>query len=65
MVSIYVFTAQIAEADGTPVFKFKRWRIKGQIIPEVFEQYKAVRRLFLFIGLRCKSFKWPLVSNGR
>ena len=57
MVSIYVFTAQIAEADGTPVFKFKRWRIKGQIIPEVFEQYKAVRPLFLFIGLRCKSFK--------
>ena len=38
-----VFIAQIAEADGTPVFKFKRWRIKGQIIPEVFEQYKAVR----------------------
>ena len=34
--------AQLAEAEGTPVYKFKRWRIKGQIIPEVFEQYKEV-----------------------
>ena len=39
---LFSFAAQLAESDGTPVFKFKRWRIKGQIIPEVFEQYKSV-----------------------
>ncbi|KAL4655636.1 cytosolic 10-formyltetrahydrofolate dehydrogenase-like [Arapaima gigas] len=31
-----------AEKDGIPVFKFPRWRLKGQGIPEVVEQYKAV-----------------------
>ncbi|XP_035257467.1 mitochondrial 10-formyltetrahydrofolate dehydrogenase [Anguilla anguilla] len=34
--------AVIAEKDGTPVFKFPRWRVKGQPIPEVVEAYKAV-----------------------
>uniref|UniRef100_A0A8B9JU55 formyltetrahydrofolate dehydrogenase n=1 Tax=Astyanax mexicanus TaxID=7994 RepID=A0A8B9JU55_ASTMX len=28
--------------DGTPVFKFPRWRVKGKPIPEVVEAYKAV-----------------------
>uniref|UniRef100_A0A4W5LEH2 10-formyltetrahydrofolate dehydrogenase n=1 Tax=Hucho hucho TaxID=62062 RepID=A0A4W5LEH2_9TELE len=32
----------VAEKDGTPVFKFPRWRIKGKPIPEVVEAYKAV-----------------------
>ena len=27
--------AEIAEGDGVPVLKFKQWRKKGQIIPEV------------------------------
>ncbi|TRY66700.1 hypothetical protein DNTS_011628, partial [Danionella cerebrum] len=31
-----------AEKDGVPVFKFPRWRLKGQAIPEVVDQYKAV-----------------------
>uniref|UniRef100_A0A668AEF5 10-formyltetrahydrofolate dehydrogenase n=1 Tax=Myripristis murdjan TaxID=586833 RepID=A0A668AEF5_9TELE len=31
-----------AEKDGTPVFKFPRWRVKGKPIPEVVEAYKAV-----------------------
>uniref|UniRef100_A0A674EIR0 10-formyltetrahydrofolate dehydrogenase n=1 Tax=Salmo trutta TaxID=8032 RepID=A0A674EIR0_SALTR len=30
------------EKDGTPVFKFPRWRVKGKPIPEVVEAYKAV-----------------------
>uniref|UniRef100_A0A4W5LED0 10-formyltetrahydrofolate dehydrogenase n=1 Tax=Hucho hucho TaxID=62062 RepID=A0A4W5LED0_9TELE len=34
--------AVVAEKDGTPVFKFPRWRIKGKPIPEVVEAYKAV-----------------------
>lgn len=31
-----------AEKDGTPVFKFPRWRVKGKAIPEVVDAYKAV-----------------------
>uniref|UniRef100_A0A9J8ANY7 10-formyltetrahydrofolate dehydrogenase n=1 Tax=Cyprinus carpio carpio TaxID=630221 RepID=A0A9J8ANY7_CYPCA len=34
--------AVVAEKDGTPVFKFPRWRVKGKPIPEVVEAYKAV-----------------------
>uniref|UniRef100_A0AAX7UA49 10-formyltetrahydrofolate dehydrogenase n=1 Tax=Astatotilapia calliptera TaxID=8154 RepID=A0AAX7UA49_ASTCA len=30
-----------AEKDGVPVFKFPRWRLKGQAIQEVVTQYKA------------------------
>ncbi|MEQ2233946.1 Cytosolic 10-formyltetrahydrofolate dehydrogenase, partial [Ilyodon furcidens] len=30
-----------AEKDGVPVFKFPRWRVKGQAILEVVDQYKA------------------------
>uniref|UniRef100_A0A8C3IIW8 10-formyltetrahydrofolate dehydrogenase n=1 Tax=Chrysemys picta bellii TaxID=8478 RepID=A0A8C3IIW8_CHRPI len=31
-----------AEKDGTPVFKFPRWRVKGKPIREVVEAYKSV-----------------------
>ncbi|XP_051931050.1 cytosolic 10-formyltetrahydrofolate dehydrogenase [Hippocampus zosterae] len=31
-----------AEKDGVTVFKFPRWRVKGQAIPEVVAQYKAM-----------------------
>ncbi|XP_051809873.1 mitochondrial 10-formyltetrahydrofolate dehydrogenase [Acanthochromis polyacanthus] len=34
--------AVAAEKDGTPVFKFPRWRVKGKPIPEVVDTYKAV-----------------------
>lgn len=34
--------AEAAEADGVPVFKVARWRVKGEVIPEVFEQYWSV-----------------------
>lgn len=34
-------TATEAEKDGVAVFKFPRWRLKGQAIPEVVAQYKA------------------------
>ncbi|XP_054631808.1 mitochondrial 10-formyltetrahydrofolate dehydrogenase-like isoform X2 [Dunckerocampus dactyliophorus] len=34
--------ALAAEKDGTPVFKFPRWRVKGKPIPEVVEAYMAV-----------------------
>ncbi|TNN79676.1 Cytosolic 10-formyltetrahydrofolate dehydrogenase [Liparis tanakae] len=30
-----------AEKDGVAVFKFPRWRVKGQAIPEVVAQYEA------------------------
>ncbi|XP_023682611.2 cytosolic 10-formyltetrahydrofolate dehydrogenase isoform X1 [Paramormyrops kingsleyae] len=31
-----------AEKDGVTVFKFPRWRVKGQAISEVVDQYKGV-----------------------
>uniref|UniRef100_A0A2I4CPS7 10-formyltetrahydrofolate dehydrogenase n=1 Tax=Austrofundulus limnaeus TaxID=52670 RepID=A0A2I4CPS7_AUSLI len=34
--------AVVAEKDGTPVFKFPRWRMKGKPLPEVVEAYKSV-----------------------
>lgn len=34
--------AVAAEKDGTPVFKFTRWRVKGQPIPDVVDAYKSV-----------------------
>ncbi|KAA8579914.1 hypothetical protein FQN60_005449 [Etheostoma spectabile] len=34
--------AVAAEKDGTPVFKFPRWRLKGKPILEVVDAYKAV-----------------------
>ncbi|CAB1345764.1 unnamed protein product [Coregonus sp. 'balchen'] len=34
--------AVVAEKDGTPVFKFPRWRVKGKPILEIVEAYKAV-----------------------
>ncbi|XP_068611067.1 mitochondrial 10-formyltetrahydrofolate dehydrogenase [Brachionichthys hirsutus] len=34
--------AVAAEKDGTPVFKFPRWRVKGAPIPEVVDAYTAV-----------------------
>lgn len=27
-----------ANVDNVPVFKFPRWRLKGKILPDVFEQ---------------------------
>uniref|UniRef100_A0A8C7YU70 10-formyltetrahydrofolate dehydrogenase n=1 Tax=Oryzias sinensis TaxID=183150 RepID=A0A8C7YU70_9TELE len=34
--------AVAAEKDGTPLFKFPRWRNKGQPLPEVVDAYKSV-----------------------
>ncbi|XP_046502728.1 mitochondrial 10-formyltetrahydrofolate dehydrogenase isoform X1 [Equus quagga] len=34
--------ALAAEKDGTPVFKFPRWRVKGKTIREVAEAYRSV-----------------------
>uniref|UniRef100_A0A8D0L420 10-formyltetrahydrofolate dehydrogenase n=1 Tax=Sphenodon punctatus TaxID=8508 RepID=A0A8D0L420_SPHPU len=34
--------ALAAEKDGTPVFKFPRWRVKGKPIQEVVEAYRSV-----------------------
>uniref|UniRef100_A0A3Q2TDV3 10-formyltetrahydrofolate dehydrogenase n=1 Tax=Fundulus heteroclitus TaxID=8078 RepID=A0A3Q2TDV3_FUNHE len=34
--------AVAAEKDGTPVFKFPRWRVKGKPISDVVEAYKSV-----------------------
>ncbi|KAG7270677.1 hypothetical protein CRUP_030404 [Coryphaenoides rupestris] len=34
--------AVAAERDGTPVFKFPRWRVKGRPIDEVVDAYKSV-----------------------
>ncbi|XP_075406906.1 cytosolic 10-formyltetrahydrofolate dehydrogenase isoform X2 [Tenrec ecaudatus] len=31
-----------AEKDGVPVFKFPRWRVRGQALPEVVAQYQTV-----------------------
>lgn len=37
-----LFAATIAAQNGKPVYKYKTWRVKGQVIPEVLEQYKSV-----------------------
>jgi len=34
--------ATAAKADNVPVFKFKRWRLKGKSIPKIVDQYKEV-----------------------
>ncbi|XP_067553908.1 mitochondrial 10-formyltetrahydrofolate dehydrogenase isoform X2 [Pseudorca crassidens] len=34
--------ALAAEKNGTPVFKFPRWRVKGKTIKEVVEAYRSV-----------------------
>ncbi|MGH0129466.1 UNVERIFIED_CONTAM: hypothetical protein FKN15_075544 [Acipenser sinensis] len=34
--------AVAAEKDGTPVFKFPRWRVKGKPIPDVVNAYKSI-----------------------
>ncbi|XP_012859508.1 mitochondrial 10-formyltetrahydrofolate dehydrogenase [Echinops telfairi] len=34
--------ALAADKDGTPVFKFPRWRVKGKTIQEVAEAYRSV-----------------------
>ncbi|KAK1167173.1 mitochondrial 10-formyltetrahydrofolate dehydrogenase-like isoform X1 [Acipenser oxyrinchus oxyrinchus] len=34
--------AVAAEKDGTPVFKFPRWRVKGKPIPDVVSAYKSI-----------------------
>ncbi|XP_032809941.1 mitochondrial 10-formyltetrahydrofolate dehydrogenase [Petromyzon marinus] len=34
--------ALVADKEGTPVFKFPRWRTKGKPIPEVLEAYKSL-----------------------
>lgn len=34
--------ATIASQNGKPVYKYKTWRQKGKIIPEILEQYKSV-----------------------
>lgn len=41
IVLFYHLSAKEAEKDGVPVFKFPRWRLKGQAIQEVVTQYKA------------------------
>ncbi|KAI8442260.1 hypothetical protein MSG28_005830 [Choristoneura fumiferana] len=35
--------ATIAAQNGKPVFKYKTWRIKGKVIPEILEEYKTVK----------------------
>ncbi|XP_038054294.1 mitochondrial 10-formyltetrahydrofolate dehydrogenase-like isoform X2 [Patiria miniata] len=35
--------AATAEKDGVRVFKFPRWRVKGQAIPEVLEAYRETK----------------------
>ncbi|XP_033888070.2 mitochondrial 10-formyltetrahydrofolate dehydrogenase [Acipenser ruthenus] len=34
--------AVAAEKDGTPVFKFPRWRVKGKPIPDIVNAYKSI-----------------------
>ncbi|XP_076447488.1 cytosolic 10-formyltetrahydrofolate dehydrogenase-like isoform X2 [Babylonia areolata] len=35
--------AQAAEAEGVPVYKYKRWQVKKVAIPEVLEEYRALK----------------------
>lgn len=35
-------SAVAAEADGIPVFKYKRWQVKKVAIPEVLAEYKSL-----------------------
>lgn len=38
----FFLTATVAREDGVSVFKIPRWRVKGQPINEVIDQYKSV-----------------------
>ena len=38
---ISFISAVAAEADGIPVFKYKRWQLKKQAIPEIVAEYKS------------------------
>lgn len=40
--SVSSVSALAAEKDGTPVFKFPKWRVKGDPLPEVWEAYDSV-----------------------
>ncbi|GBP27061.1 Cytosolic 10-formyltetrahydrofolate dehydrogenase [Eumeta japonica] len=35
--------ATIAVQNNVPVFKYKTWRVKGQVLPQVLEDYKSVK----------------------
>lgn len=48
MSCFFYFAATIAAQNGKPVYKYKSWRVKGQVIPEVLEQYKSVSMMCLF-----------------
>lgn len=39
---LIMFAAQVAAEDGVKVFKFPRWRKKGETLSDVFEQYRSV-----------------------
>ncbi|KPJ15955.1 Aldehyde dehydrogenase family 1 member L2, mitochondrial [Papilio machaon] len=47
--------ATIATQYGKPVFKYKTWRVKGKVIPEVLEQYKSKGRQIS----RTSILAWP------
>ena len=63
--------AEVAEEDGVPVLKFKQWRKKGEIIPEVRrEREKDERRKTegerggggMKLPSACHYYHWQLYS---
>lgn len=57
------FPASVAEKDGTPVFKFPRWRVKGKPIQEVIEAYNSVGAELNVLPF-CSQFIPMNVING-
>lgn len=44
--SWFYLSATIAANNGKPVYKYKTWRVKGKVIPEILEEYKSVSNLY-------------------
>uniref|UniRef100_A0A8C9YCK8 10-formyltetrahydrofolate dehydrogenase n=1 Tax=Sander lucioperca TaxID=283035 RepID=A0A8C9YCK8_SANLU len=57
--------AMAAEKDGTPVFKFPRWRVKGKPIPEVVDAYKAVGAELNVLPFCSQFIPMNIIDNPR
>ncbi|XP_078098735.1 mitochondrial 10-formyltetrahydrofolate dehydrogenase [Sander vitreus] len=57
--------AVAAEKDGTPVFKFPRWRVKGKPIPEVVDAYKAVGAELNVLPFCSQFIPMNIIDNPR
>ena len=58
-------TATEAEKDGVAVFKFPRWRLKGQALPEIVAQYKAAGAELNVLPFCSQFIPMEVIDNPR